>query len=34
MKPLFAAAREIQEYLERAGNRFCFIGNAAAGLFG
>lgn len=29
MKPLFAAAREMQDYLERAGDRFCFIGGLA-----
>lgn len=29
MKPLFAAAREMQDFLERAGDRFCFIGGLA-----
>lgn len=29
MKPLFVAAREVQDYLERAGEKFCFIGGLA-----
>lgn len=29
MKPLFEAAAEIQEFLQRAGKQFCFIGGVA-----
>lgn len=29
MKPLFVTAREVQDYLGRAGERFCFIGGLA-----